>query len=244
MTHWYFALDGHREGPVSAEFVASELRRGRLTPADLVWTEGQDAWRPISEFPELTTYTPPPPLPPAAPEFAAPEAGAAVPPASLPKAQNPFARLQLRLLATLLDQLLLTFPGVLLGLMVVGAMYATTEGFDLQNPDHFERLQGFISLIGLIANWLYCAGFEASRHQATPGMMVVGLRVATVNGERLPFVQATIRHFLRALTWMFGWVPAISLPTRQMLHDIVTNTIVTEGHPRPIHDAPNEDRML
>jgi hypothetical protein len=39
--------------------------------------------------------------------------------------------------------------------------------------------------VRVIASWLYGAGFESSRFQATPGKMMVGVRVTDLNGKRI-----------------------------------------------------------
>lgn len=74
MTDWHYAADGRtRQGPVGAAELVERYRRGELTPTALVWHEGMEDWRPLSEmFGELgmvpdPRIPPPPPLPPAAP---------------------------------------------------------------------------------------------------------------------------------------------------------------------------------
>lgn len=232
MPVWYFVRGGHREGPVSAEFVADELRGGRLGPEDLAWTESMEAWQPIGELPDLLELAArtPPPLPSQVDEDA-PLDPAVATPETVPAPVPLYADLRLRIAAAVLDQILLVVPGFVLALGVIGVLVASDADFDLATDAGRERLQQWLSLIGIIANWLYCAGFEASAYQATPGMMALGLRVGDRNGLRLGFSRASLRHFLRGVTWLFAWFPAFILPTRQTLYDIVTEAFVLRRPP-------------
>jgi uncharacterized RDD family membrane protein YckC len=51
-----------------------------------------------------------------------------------------------------------------------------------------------------IALWLYYAFFESSRHQATLGKRWHGLYVTDLQGHRISFVRATIRHFGKVIS--------------------------------------------
>ena len=50
--------------------------------------------------------------------------------------------------------------------------------------------------------WMYFAFFEASKYQATPGKMAMGLTVTDLNGNRLTFGRAMGRAFGHALSWI------------------------------------------
>ena len=232
MTHWYFVRDGHREGPVSPEFIADELRAGHLGPQDRVWAEGFEEWKPISEVPELADLARavPPPLPKLAHAPEPVSVGTVAPSAASPTV---YALLRWRAAAMLLDQLILVVPGLLLGLGVLGYLHTSNEGFDVSKPEDYLKFQETIYMVGMFANWLYCVGFEASRFQGTPGMLLLGLRVTTDDGRQMTYFQATARHIVRSFTWYIGWIPALMTPRRQTLHDVVAATVVTTGHPRP-----------
>ena len=48
MTQWYYAdASGQRQGPFSAEELASHVRHARLGAASLVWREGLQDWQPL-----------------------------------------------------------------------------------------------------------------------------------------------------------------------------------------------------
>lgn len=54
-----------------------------------------------------------------------------------------------------------------------------------------------ITLCMVLINWLYHAIWESSRFQATPGKLIMRLKVVRVDGKRLTFLDATKRHFCR-----------------------------------------------
>lgn len=72
MKQWRVAIGQQQYGPVSEEELKSWIAQGRVSPADLVWSEGMPAWTPAGSVAELG-FTPaaaagatPPPFPPPA----------------------------------------------------------------------------------------------------------------------------------------------------------------------------------
>lgn len=226
MTKWYFVRDGRREGPVSAEFIADELRRGRLTEDDRVWMEDFEAWRPISELPELHELAAqtPPPLPS---EMA--EAAAAALAERLAPPPVQYASFPARVFALLIDSAILMVPGLITLFIVAAVVYATNEKFDIQNKDDAEYLQAIFNLCAIPVLWLYYAGFESSRLQGTPGKILMGIRVTDIDGQRLSFPRASLRFFWKQLTLPIGFVLAISTGRRQALHDLLAGSLVLFG---------------
>ncbi len=56
-----------------------------------------------------------------------------------------------------------------------------------------------IWLFSGIINWLYRAGFESSPLKATPGKLILGLRLIDARGARVSFLRCSIRHFAKSL---------------------------------------------
>ena len=90
-----------------------------------------------------------------------------------------------------------------------------------------------------VLQWLYCAYFESSDKQATLGKQAMGLFVTDMNGERLTFGAASIRHFASVLP---TFIPSIGLfyflidhliqpftEKKQTLHDMIAGTLVFRG---------------
>ncbi len=64
---WHIAANGATQGPFPQSQLAEMARSGTLTAASLVWTAGQDGWKPVADtsLADLLAQTPPP-LPPGA----------------------------------------------------------------------------------------------------------------------------------------------------------------------------------
>ena len=73
---------------------------------------------------------------------------------------------------------------------------------------------------------LYWPLFEASKWQATPGKMLLRIRVVTVTGERVALVRGLWRHLLRAVSvgTVVGLLPI--LWGRPALHDALSGSRV------------------
>jgi len=84
-------------------------------------------------------------------------------------------------------------------------------------------------LIWAVGSWLYCAFAESSSWRATVGKRLMGLQVITTEGARVSFGQATVRHFMKFLSFfcltigflMSGWTRH-----RQALHDMPCDVLV------------------
>jgi uncharacterized RDD family membrane protein YckC len=113
--------------------------------------------------------------------------------------------------------------GWVIELVVVAVILAL--GLILGGKSYFA---GF--LIALTAIWLYFAGLESSRLQATLSGRILGLRVTDLAGEPISFNRATVRHFamyFSALTpFAVGYLMAFWTKRRQTLHDLLARTLV------------------
>jgi uncharacterized RDD family membrane protein YckC len=84
-------------------------------------------------------------------------------------------------------------------------------------------------LAGLLIPWLYYAGCESSVLQATPGKLVLGLRVVDAYGHRVGFARATGRFFGKLLSGLImdvGYLLAAWTPRKQALHDLMAGCCV------------------
>jgi hypothetical protein len=64
---WHIAVDGQADGPYGRANLGRLARDGQFTRDTLVWTPGQDGWKPadeVAELAQLFTVAPPPPPPP------------------------------------------------------------------------------------------------------------------------------------------------------------------------------------
>jgi uncharacterized RDD family membrane protein YckC len=121
-----------------------------------------------------------------------------------------------RMIAFCLDFLLIL---TLIGVIEYYTISSNEEAFLLKS----ERLLHFLM------GWLYFAGSESSAWQATLGKHLLGLRVASIQGERISFKCATIRYFTRPISIFVFLMRALAsspLANLQLFHDRVSRTKV------------------
>lgn len=87
-------------------------------------------------------------------------------------------------------------------------------------------------LIAVAAPWLYWAGMESSKHQATIGKMALGMAVTdNVNG-RMSFMRASARYYgkyLSSMTLLVGFIMAGFTQRKQALHDMLAGSVVVDA---------------
>jgi uncharacterized RDD family membrane protein YckC len=87
-------------------------------------------------------------------------------------------------------------------------------------------------LISIAAPWLYWAGMESSKHQATIGKMALGMAVTDQFNNRISFLRATVRYFgkiLSTLTLLVGFIMAAFTRRKQALHDMLAGSLVVNA---------------
>ena len=117
-----------------------------------------------------------------------------------------------RVLASLIDSLVMLIPYII--------MEATVSGKDYPflNP-----------LIQILFRWAYTAGLQSSYWQATVGKKVLGIIVVDEYGDRLTLKRATGRFFaeiLSALLLCIGYMMVGWTKHKQGLHDKIAKTFV------------------
>jgi uncharacterized RDD family membrane protein YckC len=151
---------------------------------------------------------------------------------------SPYAGFWLRLLAFLIDLILL---GVVLGVAAMLAVAAIGVGYF---RTMFEGLQAggdeyvfavvsdiFVALLFAFAvNWIYHAWMESSEYQGTLGKMALGLIVTDMNDQRITFGRASGRFFARIISNLIpldiGFIIAGFTEKKQALHDMIASCLV------------------
>jgi uncharacterized RDD family membrane protein YckC len=86
-----------------------------------------------------------------------------------------------------------------------------------------------LGMLIIIIPWLYFAGFESSRGQATPGKVLMHIMVTDMEGNKPTFARATLRHFgkfISALIIFIGFLMIGLTKKRQGLHDKIGSCLV------------------
>lgn len=140
-----------------------------------------------------------------------------------------YASFGLRLLAYIIDSILLALVFVPVGLLLgVAAALLGSEGAE----ELSALASAVINLLSIIVAWVYSAVLESSTWQATIGKRILGIKVTDMSGNRISFGKATGRHFgkfLSSIICAIGFIMAAFTEKKQALHDILASTLVVEG---------------
>ena len=148
-----------------------------------------------------------------------------VPPAS------PYAGFWRRLVAVIIDGLILMFVTFPINLM----LHIPVFGWMNQEEPNWDDLVTVIGAsmtaiaIGAAISWLYSAILESSKLQGTLGKMALNIKVTDLDGRRISFLRATGRHlgkFLSKTLLMIGYLIQPFTRRRQALHDLLAGTLV------------------
>ena len=252
MADWYYASGGQQLGPVSLESLQGMARSGQLGPDDLVWTNGMAEWYFASNVAALPGQFAPATSPAGGETYRqdfAPQSPVAPPGEPYPYSQQPapgpyapgypapvgilgyglrtyretqptYAGFWLRFCAAMIDGVITSIPG-----WVIAGTWAITA----IEPGVGVRLA--TDGLSLVVGWLYEALFTSSAYQATPGKLLLGIRVTDVAGERISFARATGRHFAKiisAIILLIGYIMAAFTERKQALHDLMAGTLVVK----------------
>jgi uncharacterized RDD family membrane protein YckC len=109
---------------------------------------------------------------------------------------------------------------------------AFIDGLILLIPNLFFKfyLSEDIELVANITlGCLYSASQESGEYQATFGKRAMNIVVTDMNGERINFFKALIRHLakiLSAILLLIGYIIQPFTEKRQALHDMIVGTLV------------------
>ena len=150
-----------------------------------------------------------------------------------------FAGFWLRVVAYLLDSVILGAAVLLLFLPLL-FLTGLSANFEALAHTHGQPngavIGGLIAmmlvlvLISILIQWLYHAYLESGEKQATWGKQALGIYVTDLMGNRLSFGHATGRFFAKIVTGMvplgIGYIMAGFTERKQALHDMIAGSLV------------------
>lgn len=158
-------------------------------------------------------------------------------------AAGEYAGIIIRFIASIVDGIVLGIIMVIVAVIIIIMLPVFVHPHSLDDSSALIVAFGVMSPL-LVAMWLYYAGFESSRHMATPGKLLCGLKVTNTDFGRLTFLQATWRLILKSvpsvfrlgpgsacacLTLIFALGDVFAMYTndqRQCVHDMLAGTYV------------------
>ncbi|GLK06620.1 hypothetical protein GCM10017600_00250 [Streptosporangium carneum] len=168
-----------------------------------------------------------------------------------PGAPAPLAEWWQRLVARLIDGIILSIPTVIITI-VLGAILITQSSYDLTSGAGSAGGGAFLAalLVGIVAGLIYIA-YEflmLKQNGQTVGKMVMGIKVVTVGGTLQGGLSSDVALKRAGVLWgplvlrgipVLGWIANIfslvnslwllwDKPLQQCLHDKVATTVVVK----------------
>jgi uncharacterized RDD family membrane protein YckC len=150
-----------------------------------------------------------------------------------PVAVAHYAGFWLRVVAYLIDGIILGVVGALLQVTLLGSLITIPQP-NIGNAPNFGPALGMLGLASLI-NILIAAcyeGFFVAKLAATPGKLAIGVRVLRPDGSRLDLGRAIGRYFakvLSALILCIGFIMVAFDSQKRGLHDMICDTRVVKA---------------
>ncbi len=147
---------------------------------------------------------------------------------------SPYAGFWIRVLATIIDRVIL---GALLSplffIFVLPAIIKASQGgFDEDRPHFVFAFAPIVWVIAFAVSWAYEAFLTSSEWQGTIGKRVLNLKVTDLNGNRISLARATGRFFAKILSFAIcdiGVIMVAFTERKQGLHDMIAGTLVWKG---------------
>jgi uncharacterized RDD family membrane protein YckC len=173
----------------------------------------------------------------------APAVGAAAEVAAA--ATRTYAGFWLRLVAAIIDGLILAIPMGLLFFMSIASMVPTLlqNAHNTQDPQQAMAIVAailprvfFLIILFAAGSWLYWALLESSEWQATLGKKALGLYVTDLDGKRTTFGRTSGRFWsgrgisfvpsIGGLYYLIDCIMAGFTEKKQALHDMIASCLV------------------
>lgn len=207
----YITRDGQRLGPYSVEEINAQLAAGTVSATDLAWYEGVTNWIPLSSVPGISTGG-------GATVGAVPTVTAP----SAPLSSGNYAGFWIRVVAYLIDGIILMIPLGILQFLLKGHTDDPTSGHPV--------LLVFLIIAIEVG---YFAGLWSSGSQATLGQKVCGMRVVrSTDGARISFGRGILRMLgimISSAILCIGFLMVAFTERKQGLHDMIAGTYVLKN---------------
>jgi len=218
---WYYAQNQEQKGPVSESELATLVASGIVNDQTLVWCAGMANWQPYGQV--RLAAAPGATLAPGSPGTFGHGAFAAAAPLA-------YAGFWVRLGAKLIDALiLLVVLGVpLFVLLLANLIPQIQRGGPPPDPAAFIGMQVLFQVVFVLGAVVFNT-FFIGRFGATPGKMVLGLKVVTPEGEPVTYLRAFGRAWAEQLSGMLcdlGYIIAAFDNEKRTLHDHLCRTRV------------------
>lgn len=245
---WYYVLNGSSQGPLEAAELQNLRQQNVITSETPVWTQGMAEWAPFESSP-LSAPTTPAGAPASVQTCA--ECGKAFPEEEMLRYENSwvcpackpmffqriregvaprgaftYASVGRRFVAIFIDGLILVAVIFIPIVILMVAMTASMKAAGSQN------LPGWFMPIMLVLEYGLPAAYEIffiGKYGATPGKMLMKVKVVGADGGPISYGRATGRYFAKMLSGLMlyiGFIMAFWDDEKRALHDRICQTRV------------------
>ncbi len=225
-TNWYIQGPAQALGPLTGYVLKDMIVKAEVGRDTNIAEVGATEWTRLGDVPVFAAL-----LPPALPGAPGPEAQAF-------GAGSQYAGFWIRLLAYIIDAIVIEaialFVGVIVGIVLL--MTGLSGAAGLPEPGHHHPLPtAFTIALWIVAFALtvaYNVYFNSGKWQATPGKRLLGLHIVTLTGEPVSGWLAFGRwaaYILDGLTLDIGFLMIAWTREKTGLHDILCGTRVVYG---------------
>ncbi|MCP4403168.1 MAG: RDD family protein [bacterium] len=252
---WYYAEGGRRVGPVDSFEFESLVETGVITPETHVWNETLTKWTPYGKLVQGDAPSQAPPNPESSginfsQEYAScGECGKRLPQDEMIRFQNTwvcgncklhfiqklkeggrvsnevtYAGFWIRFAAKFIDNIISGLIGGVLGGALGFALFSVIDN----ESDVGLFFQVIFQLMGILIGGVYST-FFVGKYGATPGKMMLHLKVVRPDGEKVGYPRALGRYFAEWLSGMIlaiGYIMAAFDEEKRSLHDRICDTRV------------------
>ncbi len=209
--------DGREYGPVSLDDLHAWIHAGRVEVGTPTLRSDLATWKPADDYVELRFD-----LNQALKQRELEESTQAIPAEGTAVAVGN-AGFFLRSCAWVLDWFVLYTVGMVLNSALGWKQPETVTAQFFSTPLFWK-----IMALDVALSFAYTVFFVASSG-ATPGKLMLGLRIVSVSGERIGFGRALARwlgEFVSVMTFGVGYLMVVWHPERRALHDLIAGTKV------------------
>ena len=237
---WFFIDESitegeRRQGPYTLDEILGFVRSQKITDETLVWHSGEENWIPWKDTLEAKTH--------ASREDALQDAIELL--LKQTQTRKHYAGFFVRLVAYIIDNIVVGIFGGIALLIMSQAQYLDLEkiqelaGAFLDNPTSTDAMNNLFNAPGMWEFMLICSIIQAvyfifftGKFSATPGKMLLKIRIESAQGEKLTWGLSCVRYMGSIFTqftltlYGLGYLIVCIDPKRRALHDWIARTRV------------------
>ncbi len=229
-SQWYYVNDEDQVGPLAKDQLIRAVEKGIVKPDTLVWRNGLKDWVEASQVKFLSFASANPFAVTGRDSDEEEDEEQEEDPRQKKKKKRKrveYGSFWNRFVGNFVDNFIVSI--IFYAIFIIGVVLFSAAGNKI-DPDSGAINIIMFSLFSIIYV-IYFSCLESSPAQATLGKMAAGIKVVDVNGDRIGFLQAIGRCFLRLIfgtAILIGFFIMPFTPKKQALHDLIAGTFVVK----------------